>query len=80
MHVGYVSESRFSAGRNGLTDFYGFFSILNKELWNFKKMLLIYFFVGIKNFEILAFLHAASCMVMIDFKLAGLKLLESSKA
>lgn len=56
------------------------FSILNKELWNFKKMLLIYFFVGIKNFEILAFLHAASCMVMIDFKLAGLKLLESSKA
>lgn len=56
------------------------FSILNKELWNFKKMLLIYFFVGIKNFEILAFSHAASCMVMIDFKLAGLKLLESSKA
>lgn len=43
-------------------------------------MLLIYFFVGIKNFEILAFLHAPSCMVMIDFKLAGLKLLESSKA
>ena len=28
----------------------------------------------------LAFLHAASCMVLIDFELAGLKLLESPKA
>ena len=28
----------------------------------------------------LAFLHAASCVVLIDFKLAGLKLLESPKA
>ena len=28
----------------------------------------------------LAFLHAASCVVLIDFELAGLKLLESPKA
>ena len=46
------------------------------ELWEN----VIHFLVGIKNFEMLAFLHAASCVVMIDFKLAGLKLLESPKA
>ena len=39
------------------------------------KESVIYFYVGIKNFEMLAFLHAASCMVMVDFKLAGLKLM-----
>ena len=39
------------------------------------KESVIYFYVGIKNFEMLAFFHAARCMVMVDFKLAGLKLM-----
>ena len=52
MRVGYVFESRFSAGMILLISM--IFGILNKEWSNFKKMLFI-FLMGKKTFEISAY-------------------------
>ena len=53
MRVGYVFESRFSAGT--IQPISMIFGILNKECWNFKKMF-FYFIVRIKTFEVSAYI------------------------